>query len=79
MKYQFESTPELLEFLNEQLISSAEAAKLLDVSKARIGHMVRDGKLSLAKERPMMFLKDVVLERKKDQKVLRKKYRPYDE
>ncbi|UOE96089.1 helix-turn-helix domain-containing protein [Alkalihalobacillus sp. LMS39] len=78
MKYQFKSNEELLMFLNEQLISAAEAAEILEVSKARIGHLVRDGKLTPAKEQPKMFLRDIVVEKKKELEELRKKYRPYD-
>ncbi|WLR50014.1 helix-turn-helix domain-containing protein [Bacillus tianshenii] len=36
--------------MNEQLLSVKEAAELLGVSKARIGHLVRGGKLQPAKE-----------------------------
>ncbi|WP_339164698.1 helix-turn-helix domain-containing protein [Siminovitchia sp. FSL H7-0308] len=79
MKYQFESTEDLLRFLNENLLSTVEAAEILGVSKARIGHMVRDGKLMPAKDQPKIFLKESVLERKAEQGELRKKYRPYDE
>ncbi|HHY22556.1 MAG TPA: DNA-binding protein [Bacilli bacterium] len=78
MKYEFSSTEELLNFLNEELISAAETADILDVSKARIGQMVKDGKLEVAKDQPKMFLKSIVLEKKKELEHLRKKYRPYD-
>jgi len=78
MKYEFESTDELLGFLNENLLSASEVAKILDISKARVGHMVKDGKLIPAKDQPKMFLKETVLERKQEQEELRKKYRPYD-
>ncbi len=70
---------DLLKFLNENLLSTVEAAEILGVSKVRIGHMVRDGKLIPAKDQPKVFLKENVLERKERQDELRKKYRPYDE
>lgn len=79
LKYQFESTEELIKFLNENLLSTIEAAEILGVSKVRIGHMVRDGKLTTAKDQPKVFLKESVMERKAEQGELRKKYRPYDE
>lgn len=78
MKYEFKSTEELLDFLNENLLSTVETAEILEVSKARVGHMVKDGKLIPAKDQPKMFLKETVLERKQEQEDLRKKYRPYD-
>ncbi|MEA0565557.1 MULTISPECIES: DNA-binding protein [Lysinibacillus] len=79
MKYKFESTEELLEFLNEELLSAAEAIEILDISKARLGKLVKDGKLIAAKEQPKMFLKSIILEKKDELELLRKKYRPYDE
>ncbi|WP_017470604.1 helix-turn-helix domain-containing protein [Amphibacillus jilinensis] len=79
MKYQFKTTDELLDFLNENLLSTVETAELLGVSKARVGHMVKDGKLLPANDQPKVFLKESVMERKLEQEKLRKKYRPYDE
>ncbi|TPE68594.1 hypothetical protein [Halalkalibacterium halodurans] len=79
MKYQFHSTQELSDFLKDQLLSASETAEILEVSTNRVGHMVRDGKLDTVKEQPKMFLKEVVLEKKKELEQLRKKYRPYDE
>ncbi|MFJ7407550.1 MULTISPECIES: DNA-binding protein [unclassified Lysinibacillus] len=78
-KYTFGSTEELLEFLNEELLSAAEATEVLEISKARLGQLVKDGKLIAAKEQPKMFLKSVLLEKKDELESLRKKYRPYDE
>jgi len=79
MKYKFESTEALLEFLNEELLSAAEAIEILDISKARLGKLVKDGKLIAAKDQPKMFLKSMILEKKEELELLRKKYRPYDE
>ncbi|MEK5334369.1 DNA-binding protein [Lysinibacillus sp. FSL W8-0992] len=79
MKYEFSTTEELLEFLNTELLSAAEAAEVLEISKVRLGQLVKDGKLIAAKEQPKMFLKSVLLEKKDELESLRKKYRPYDE
>ncbi|OCX63579.1 DNA-binding protein [Lysinibacillus sp. AR18-8] len=79
MEYKFESTEELLEFLNEELLSAAEAIEILDISKVRLGKLVKDGKLIAVKEQPKMFLKSMILEKKEELELLRKKYRPYDE
>lgn len=78
-KYSFGSTEELLEFLNEELLSAAEAAEVLEISKVRLGQLVKDGKLMVAKEQPKMFLKSMLLEKKDELETLRKKFRPYDE
>ncbi|MFJ7662947.1 DNA-binding protein [Lysinibacillus sp. NPDC097162] len=79
MKYEFSNTDELLSFLNTELLSAAEAAEVLEISKARIGKLMKEGKLIAAKEQPKMFLKSVLLEKKDELELLRKKYRPYDE
>jgi len=79
MEYKFKSTEELLEFLNEELLSAAEAIEILDISKVRLGKLVKDGKLIAVKEQPKMFLKSMILEKKEELELLRKKYRPYDE
>lgn len=78
MKYQFASAEELLQFLREEIVSAAEAADILEVSKARIGQLVSDGKLDTVKEQPKMFLRSIVLEKKEELEMLRTKYRPYD-
>ncbi|GAB0171772.1 DNA-binding protein [Lysinibacillus sp. CTST325] len=78
MEYKFASTEELLGFLNEELLSGAEAALILEISTARLGQLVKDGKLIVAKEQPKMFLKSMLLEKKDELELLRKKYRPYE-
>ena len=79
MVYRFETTEELLEFLNAELVSGAEAAEILEISKVRLGKLVKDGKLIAAKEQPKMFLKSMLIEKKDELEALRKKFRPYDE
>lgn len=79
MEYKFTSIEELLNFLNEELLSAAEAAEVLEISKVRLGQLVKDGKLIVAKEQPKMFLKSLLLEKKDELESLRKKFRPYDE
>lgn len=64
MEYKFATTEELLEFLSEELLSAAEAAEVLDISKVRLGKLVKDDKLIAVKEQPKMFLKSMVLEKK---------------
>ncbi|MEB2301521.1 DNA-binding protein [Lysinibacillus xylanilyticus] len=79
MEYTFGSTEELLEFLSEELLSASEAAELLEISKVRLGQLVKNGKLTAAKEQPKMFLKSMLLDKKDELESLRKKFRPYDE
>ena len=79
MEYKFSSTKELLDFLENELLSAAEAIEILEISKTRLGQMVKDGKLVPVKQQPKMFLKSMLIEKKKELEILRKKYRPYDE
>ncbi|KYG92336.1 DNA-binding protein [[Bacillus] sp. KCTC 13219] len=79
MEYKFASTEELLEFLNEELLSAAEATEILDISKARLGQLVKSGKLIAVKDQPKMFLRSMLLEKKEELELLRQKYRPYDD
>jgi predicted XRE-type DNA-binding protein len=78
MEYKFATTDELVRFLTDELISAAEAIEILEISKARIGKLVKDGKLIAVKEQPKMFLKSMVIEKKEELELLRSKYRPYD-
>lgn len=79
MKYQFSSTQEFVKYLNENLVSAAEAAEILGVTPRRVTSLVNEGKLDPVKDQPKMFLRDVVVEKKKELEELRKKYRPYDD
>lgn len=78
MEYKFKSTEDLLQFLNEELLSGAEAAEILEISTARLGKLVKDEKLTFVKEQPKIFLKSTILQKKEELELLRKKYRPYD-
>jgi len=78
MEYKFANTDELVKFLSGELISAAEAIEILEISKVRIGKLVKDGKLTAVKEQPKMFLRSMVLEKKEELELLRSKYRPYD-
>lgn len=77
--YSFNNRDELLAFLNTELLSTAEAIEILDISKARLGQLVKSGKIVAVKEQPKMFLKSMIVEKKEELELLRKKYRPYDE
>lgn len=54
-KYTFASTEELLEFLNKELVSVAEAAEILEISKAWLGKLVKDRKL--IEREQLLFIK----------------------
>ena len=65
MEYKFANTDELVKFLSDELISAAEAIEILEISKVRIGKLVKDGKLTAVKDQPKMFLKIMVLKKRR--------------
>ena len=78
MEYKFRSDEDLIQFLSRELLSGTETAKILGISTARLGKLMKDGKLPFVKEQPKIFLKSIVLDKKTELELLRKKYRPYD-
>ncbi|WP_153979724.1 helix-turn-helix domain-containing protein [Paenibacillus xylanilyticus] len=71
---------ELIRIIQENVVTSAEAADLLDVSKQNLLSLVKRDKLKPVKESGSvrLFLKSDVLERKREAESLREKYRPYE-
>ncbi|MEK4920791.1 helix-turn-helix domain-containing protein [Cytobacillus sp. FSL R5-0569] len=62
------SVEELKDFLNKEVISTIEAAEILDCSRQNIKRIVDNGKLVPIKEleRDRLFLKQDVLKRKEE-------------
>lgn len=58
MEYRFSNTDDLLNFLNDNLLSTVEAAEVLDVSQNRLGQFVKSGKLIAVKKQPKFFSKE---------------------
>jgi excisionase family DNA binding protein len=65
MKYQFKSDKELIEFINENIITTMEVAELLNCSRQNIDDLVRRGKLVPVRktQRDKWFLKADILAR----------------
>lgn len=73
--------PELKrKFIRECVLTSAETLELLEISRPRLSKMIRDGKLTPAKKSgaTSLFLKDDLIRKKEELKVLREKYRPWE-
>lgn len=70
-KYHFESRKELLDFIDTELINTAEVARILDCTRQNVFDLIKRGKLTPVKEMPRdrLFLKEDVLERVKGEKV----------
>ncbi|MDQ0340283.1 excisionase family DNA binding protein [Caldalkalibacillus uzonensis] len=78
--YKFETRDELIQFIREQVMTSAEAVEYLGVTRQTLNSLVQRGKLHPVKElkRDRLFLRSDLEARKKESSELRKKYRPYD-
>lgn len=66
-KYRFESKKELLDFIDAELINTAEVTRILDCTRQNVFDLIKRGKLTPVKEMPRdrLFLKEDVLERLK--------------
>lgn len=71
---------DLIRIIQENVLTSAETAELLGVSKQNLLSLVQRGKLQPVKESGSvrLFLKSDVEERKREAEALREKYRPYE-
>ncbi|MCM2674114.1 helix-turn-helix domain-containing protein [Alkalicoccobacillus plakortidis] len=81
MKRTFSNRSELELFIQNELLTTNEAMQILGVSRARMNSMQKEGKLTPVKNvgKTVLYLLSDIEERKKEQDILRKKYRPYDE
>ncbi|MFV5316278.1 helix-turn-helix domain-containing protein [Priestia megaterium] len=67
-------------FIYESVLTTPEAIELLEISRARISRMIRDGKLHPVKKSGAisLFLRDDLVDKKEELILLRKKYRPFE-
>ncbi|AMA53278.1 helix-turn-helix domain-containing protein [Bacillus inaquosorum] len=72
---------EKIKFIQEEVLTAAEAGELLGITRQRLSTLVTSGKLKPVKKvgTVALFLLDHVLSLKKELEAGRKKYRPYDE
>jgi DNA-binding transcriptional MerR regulator len=78
--YEFKQRSELIEFIAREVLTSAEAARLLGISRAALSSLVKRGKIHPIKETEgtRLFFKPDIEERLEQLKGLRSKFRPYD-
>ncbi|AUS15180.1 MULTISPECIES: helix-turn-helix domain-containing protein [Bacillus amyloliquefaciens group] len=72
---------EKIRFIQEEVLTAAEVAELLSVSRQRVSQLVSGGRLKAIKKvgTVALFLLGHVQALKKELEAERKKYRPYDE
>ncbi|PAF20073.1 hypothetical protein CHH49_18055 [Terribacillus saccharophilus] len=73
------SEEELLKILDEEFLSTREAADTLGISERAVASLVSRKKLrQINKSGAKLYLKSDILKRKEQQGDLREKFRPYD-
>ncbi|QPW51905.1 helix-turn-helix domain-containing protein (plasmid) [Bacillus thuringiensis] len=67
-------------FIKEQVLTTPEAIEVLGVSRARLSHLIKKGKITPVKKLGCvsLFLKDDVITKQEELELLRVKYRPYE-
>ncbi|MCP1460228.1 helix-turn-helix domain-containing protein [Bacillus sp. JHAA] len=72
---------EKIRFIQEEVLTAAEVAELLSVSRQRVSQLVSGGRIKAVKKvgTVALFLLEHVHALKKELEAERKKYRPYDE
>ncbi|MGG0232742.1 DNA-binding protein [Bacillus tropicus] len=68
------------EFIKEEVLTTPEAIEFLVISRARLSHMIKKGKITPVKKLGCvsLFLKDDLIAKREELELLRAKYRPYE-
>lgn len=68
------------QFIQDEVLTTPEAIELLEISRARLSKMIKDGKITPAKKLGCvsLFWKGDVIDKKKELVKLRKQYRPFE-
>lgn len=76
MSYNFASIEELTKFIEDELVSTAEAMEILECSRQNLHSFVKRGKLTPVKEtnRERLFWRSDVLARKEEAEIYNRKY-----
>lgn len=68
------------EFIVNEVLTTPEAIEFLEISRARLSAMIKNGKIIPVKKLGCvsLFLKYDLIEKREELMALRKKYRPYE-
>ncbi|PGP18667.1 DNA-binding protein [Bacillus cereus] len=79
-KTRFATRESVRKFIEEEVLTSTEAAEVLGVSRARISQLIGSGQLIPVKKLKgdSLFYRKDVEEKLEELKIKRAKYRPYD-
>jgi hypothetical protein len=80
LEYHLKNRKEVERFIIEEVLTTSEAMKLLEITRSRMSQLISDGKLTPVKKLrgDSLFLRKDIEEKKKELEERRKKYRPYD-
>ncbi len=80
LEYHLKNRQEVEGFVRNEVLTTSEAAKLLDVSRQRMSQLISSGKLTPVKKLrgESLFIRYDVEQKRKELEEARKKYRPYD-
>lgn len=78
--HELQTKEDVKQFVNEYILTAAEAMELLDLARSRLNKLVRDGRLIPLKQvnNINLFWKPDVEKLNEELIVLRKKYRPFE-
>ncbi|MCY9196014.1 helix-turn-helix domain-containing protein [Bacillus atrophaeus] len=79
MEYHLKCRQDIEDFVKSEILSSSEAAKILDVNKQRMSKLIKDGRIVMVKKVGMssLFLRQEVENLKKELEA-NKKFRPLE-
>ncbi|HDR4901623.1 TPA: helix-turn-helix domain-containing protein [Bacillus cereus] len=68
------------QWVRDNVLTTPEAIEYLGISRARLSHMIKNGKIIPVKKLGCvsLFLKFDLIQKKSELEELRKKYRPYE-
>lgn len=80
MEYHFKNRQQVEEFIQNEVLTSAEAQELLNVNRQRLSKLIEEGRILPVKKegRVTLFIRSDVDRLKVDLEVGRRKYRPYE-
>ncbi|PFS38743.1 helix-turn-helix domain-containing protein [Bacillus thuringiensis] len=80
MRYDLKSREEVEDFIRNEVLTAPEAIEILDITRARMSQLIKQGKITPVKklDKVSLFLRADVEEKRKELVVLREKYQPYN-
>ncbi|NIL33294.1 helix-turn-helix domain-containing protein [Bacillus thuringiensis] len=80
MRYDLKSREEVEDFIRNEVLTAPEAIEILDITRARMSQLIKQGKITPVKklDKVSLFLRADVEEKRKELEALREKYQPYN-